>query len=219
VALRYRPALVAGVLPLALALTACKSHDTGGGVIGPGGTGSAATIASGPAATFVKDPTACKLLPVSEVTSLVHPPGPLQADGTLQNAGSFGQHAKCKVATADGQHGVTIDLYRFPDKASATGAFKVFTGGADLVVTGLGDQAMRSFEDLFILNGTDVLKLTYLEPFDANMQSDSHQSSIGKILVPLGQLAVQGLGGLPAFSPTTSTSTTVRSHTTTTKRR
>jgi hypothetical protein len=211
---------VAAALPILVALSACSSHDTGG-ALSPGATGSApgTTARPGTVVHFVDNPLACHLLPMADVTDLIHPPAPLQVASTLQDAGIYGVHAKCHMATADGQHGATLDLYRFTDKAGAANVFKTLTVGADQVVTGLGDQAMRSFDDLFILSGSDVLKVTYLEPFDAGMQSDSHQAAVGKILIPLGKLALQGQAALPPYSPTTSTSTTVRSRTTTTKRR
>lgn len=215
---RSRLAAVAVALPILVALSACSSHDTGG-ALSPGASGPGTTAPPGPAVHFVDNPLACHLMPTADVTNLIHPPAPLQVTSTLQDAGIFGVHAKCRMATADGQHGVTLDLYRSADKAGAANVFKTLTSGADLVVTGLGDQAMRSFDDLFILNGSDVLEVTYLEPFDAGMQSDSHQAAVGKVLIPLGKLALQGQAGLPPFSPTTSTSTTVRSRTTTTKRR
>ena len=215
-----RLAAVAASLPIVLGLTACSSHDTGGALSGPGSAGTApvATPPPGPTAAFVADPLACQLLPIPEVTSIIHPPGPLQAVSTVQNAGIFGSHGKCRETTSDGQHGVTLNLYRFPDKAGAAGSFKTFTPGANQV-SGLGEQAMRSYDDVFILSGTNVLDLTYVEPFDANMQSDSHQASVTKILVPLGTLALQGLGNVPPYTPPTTTSTTVRSHPTTTRHR
>ena len=214
---RVQLGVIAGAIAVALAFPACSPHDTGGGI----DTGT--TAATGPtappiSAAFVNNPTACGLLPVSDVNDIIHPPSPLKTDSTWQDAGIFGAHGKCKEITADNQHGVTLDLYRFPDRPGATNAFKTFSSGADLVVTGLGDQAMRSFNDLFIISGSDVVKLTYLEPFDANMQSDSHQALVGKILIPLGKLALQGVAALKPFSPTTTTSTTVR-HTTTTRKR
>jgi hypothetical protein len=214
---RYRRALAAGLLLLAVALSACSTHDTG--TIGGGNTSTAPGPTSPPiSAAFVNNPLGCSLIPVTDVSNIVHPPAPLHSESTLQDAGSYAIHAKCKEATADNQHGVTFDLYRVGSKALAQSFFKNLSAGADLVVTGLGDQAMRSFGDLFVLKGLDVFKVTYLEPFDPNMQSDAHQNAVGKILIPLGQLALQHVGALAPFTPTTSTSTTVR-HTTTTRRR
>lgn len=209
--------ILTGVMAGAMALSACSAHDTGGGIDTGTSTGPGST-APPISAAFVKNPLGCKLLPVSDVTNIIHPPAPMQADSTLQDAGPVGQHAECKLATSDHQHGVNLDLYRLPSKAGAAGFFKTYSSGADLVVTGLGDQAMRAYNDLFILSGSDVMKLTYIEPFDPNMQSDSHQAAVGKILLPLGRLALQGLGALGPFTPTTTTTTTVR-HTTTTRKR
>jgi hypothetical protein len=122
----------------------------------------------------------------------------------------------CRLATADGQHGVILQAYTFLDTKTAQAAFTAVTAGA-LPVSGLGDQALRSFADLFVLSGLHTLKLTYLEPFNADEQSGSHQAEIGKSITALAQLALQHVSGLPAI--TVSTTTTTRPHTTTTTKR